>query len=114
MGVIGDVGDVGNDFKVVPAGTQGLHGEIMGGADVISLVVGDGCGAVVVGHVVSVVVVVIVGVRVSKQGRQGAGRHGDSKRELGQVELAPVQAVCILLLLPQITYSMRCLRWLHT
>ena len=113
MGVIGDVGDVGNDFKVVPAGTQGLHGEIMGGADVISLVVGDGCGAVVVGHVVSVVVV-IVGVRVSKQGRQGAGRHGDSKRELGQVEPAPVQAVCILLLLPQITYSMRCHRWLHT
>ena len=113
MGVIGDVGDVGNDFKVVPAGTQGLHGEIMGGADVISLVVGDGCGAVVVGHVVSVVVV-IVGVRVSKQGRQGAGRHGDSKRGLGQVEPAPVQAVCILLLLPQITYSMRCLRCLHT
>ena len=110
MGVIGDVGDVGNDFKVVPAGTQGLHGEIMGGADVISLVVG---GAVVVGHVVSVVVV-IVGVQVSKQGRQGAGRHGDSKRGLGQVEPAPVQAVCILLLLPQITYSMRCLRWLHT
>ena len=84
----------------------------MGGADVISLVVGDGCGAVV-GHVVSVVVV-IVGVRVSEQGRQGAGRHGDSKRELGQVEPAPVQAVCILLLLPQITYSMRCLRCLHT
>ena len=77
----------------------------MGGADVISLVVGDGCGAVVVGHVVSVVVV-IVGVRVSEQGRQGAGRHGDSKRGLGQVEPAPVQAVCILLLLPQITYSM--------
>ena len=113
---MGVIGDVGNDFKVVPAGTQGLHGEIMGGADVISLVVGDGCGAVVVGHVVSVVVVVvvIVGVRVSKQGRQGAGRHGDSKRGLGQVEPAPVQAVCILLLLPQITYSMRCLRCLHT
>ena len=86
----------------------------MGGADVISLVVGDGCGAVVVVGPVVCVVVVIVGVVVSKQGRQGAGRHGDSKRELGQVEPAPVQAVCILLLLPQITYSMRCLRWLHT
>ena len=41
LGVIGDV----------PAGTQGLHGEIMGGAelDVISLVVGG--VIVVVGHV---------------------------------------------------------------
>ena len=78
------------------------------------MVVCNGGGAlVVVGHVVCVVVV-IVGVRVSKQGRQGAGRHGDSKRGLGQVEPAPVQAVCILLLLPQITYSMRCLRCLHT
>ena len=51
---LGVIGDVGNDSEVVPAGTQGLHGEILGGAelDVIPLVVSDGCGAVVVGHVV--------------------------------------------------------------
>ena len=120
---MGVIGDVGNDFKVVPAGTQGLHGEILGVAelDVIPLVVGDGWWLFLVMLFVLLLLSLLVSESVSRAGKEQAGmeivRGGSARWNLHLSNLSAYFSSChklhtqcdvfdvCILSFPQIIYS---------